>query len=322
MNSAKQIDTLVSGWKEQGLSKAEIVVKTAEAELGWCYVWGATGQQCTPANRRTYANRSTCPSGESKLTISKCQVTREDNPKSGCGGCQWYPDGERTLMDDCQGFVKQVCGRVGIKFAGGGCSSMWRDNSNWESKGEISTLPQDRISCVFWQNKSNPKTMDHIGFYIGNNTMIHCSGSVKKENLSKKCTHWAIPRGLDGDIPVPTPTHKTIRKGSKGEEVKLCQEYLMKLGYDLAPYWADGSFGNKTLAAVKAFQAACGLNPDGVVGPLTWDALIRAAEDTPEPAPTTYYTVTIPHLTLEQANSLVKEYAGASKDEEGGDGNG
>jgi len=36
-----------------------------------------------------------------------------------------------------------------------------------------------------------------------------------------------------------------------------------------------GIFGPKTLAAVKAFQRAVGLDDDGVVGPDTWTALLR-----------------------------------------------
>ena len=311
MNSAKTIDSLVAGWKAAGASKSEIIVRAAEAEIGWCYVWGATGQQCTPDNRRTYANRSTCPASEAELTLKRCQVTRPDNPKSGCGGCKWYPDGDRTLMDDCQGFVKQVCKRIGISFTGGGCTSMWNADSNWSEKGEIATLPE-KVCCVFWRNQKDKKTMEHIGFYIGGGMMIHCSGEVKKESLSKKCTHWAVPKGLDGDVPVSKPT---LRKGSTGPYVVECQEDLISLGYDLAPYGADGKYGNKTVAAVKQFQKDHGLVADGVCGPKTWEALDAAVG--PQPTPTTLYTVTIQHLTIEQAEELKKQYPDADVRAEG-----
>ena len=36
----------------------------------------------------------------------------------------------------------------------------------------------------------------------------------------------------------------------------------------------DGVFGPKTQQWVAAFQGAAGLVPDGIVGPLTWQALI------------------------------------------------
>ena len=52
---------------------------------------------------------------------------------------------------------------------------------------------------------------------------------------------------------------------SSGELVKKVQA---KVGVV-----ADGIFGTKTEAAVRAFQSAHGLDPDGNVGPKTWRAL-------------------------------------------------
>jgi len=52
---------------------------------------------------------------------------------------------------------------------------------------------------------------------------------------------------------------------SSGEFVKKVQA---KVGVV-----ADGIFGTKTEAAVRAFQSAHGLDPDGIVGPKTWRAL-------------------------------------------------
>ena len=50
----------------------------------------------------------------------------------------------------------------------------------------------------------------------------------------------------------------TLKLGSRGADVKTLQGYL-----GLAQ---DGSFGPKTEAAVKKFQADSGLTPDGIVG--------------------------------------------------------
>jgi peptidoglycan hydrolase-like protein with peptidoglycan-binding domain len=41
--------------------------------------------------------------------------------------------------------------------------------------------------------------------------------------------------------------------GSKGTEVKQLQENLIKLGYKLPKWGADGSFGEETLEAVLKF---------------------------------------------------------------------
>ena len=72
-----------------------------------------------------------------------------------------------------------------------------------------------------------------------------------------------------------------LRSGARGSSVKTLQTLLRSKGYSVA---VDGSFGPKTLAAVKAFQRASGLSVDGVAGPKTWAAL-RAGAPSPSPAP-------------------------------------
>ena len=63
----------------------------------------------------------------------------------------------------------------------------------------------------------------------------------------------------------------TLREGAKGSSVLSLQNKLKAAGFN--PGAADGSFGPKTTAAVKAFQQSRGLTADGVVGPKTWDKL-------------------------------------------------
>lgn len=58
-----------------------------------------------------------------------------------------------------------------------------------------------------------------------------------------------------------------MRRGAKGAEVKTLQTGLIRLGYDLGRYGADGDFGQATEAAVKKFQTDNRLPVDGV-----WDA--------------------------------------------------
>ena len=65
----------------------------------------------------------------------------------------------------------------------------------------------------------------------------------------------------------------TVRLGSKGDDVKLLQSKLRKLGYkgkDGKDLVCDGSFGANTEHALKNFQKAKGLTVDGVAGPKTW----------------------------------------------------
>ncbi|HLJ46108.1 MAG TPA: glycoside hydrolase domain-containing protein [Bryobacteraceae bacterium] len=62
-----------------------------------------------------------------------------------------------------------------------------------------------------------------------------------------------------------------LKLGSTGPSVSALQDRLRELGFD--PGSTDGDFGPGTQAAVIAFQTAKGLQPDGIVGSLTVDAL-------------------------------------------------
>jgi len=51
------------------------------------------------------------------------------------------------------------------------------------------------------------------------------------------------------------------------------QHKLLDLGYDIGKEGPDGCFGPSTEKAVKEFQYANNLTPDGIVGPLTKNAI-------------------------------------------------
>ena len=71
---------------------------------------------------------------------------------------------------------------------------------------------------------------------------------------------------------------RILRHGCEGSDVKLLQEMLTKLDYDLGRYGCDGDFGDCTELAVKAFQTAAGVDADGEAGPVTLKALKAAIE--------------------------------------------
>lgn len=83
--------------------------------------------------------------------------------------------------------------------------------------------------------------------------------------------------------PSNTNITATLRLGSRGNQVKILQQELNKLGYNCGT--ADGIFGSKTLNAVRAFQSAKGLLVDGIVGSQT-RALLNSVNSTPTPTPT------------------------------------
>lgn len=74
------------------------------------------------------------------------------------------------------------------------------------------------------------------------------------------------------------PPSSVLRLGSSGQDV-ITLQYLLNVAAEFnsaipAP-GQDGNFGRETQQSVTAFQRAAGLTPDGIVGPLTWQALYQ-----------------------------------------------
>jgi len=78
-------------------------------------------------------------------------------------------------------------------------------------------------------------------------------------------------------LPVVQRSKPILRNGNKGSDIKNMQELLLKAGFQLPRWGADGSFGEETLTALRAFQTAHKLVVDGICGPLTWGALGKFA---------------------------------------------
>ena len=81
-------------------------------------------------------------------------------------------------------------------------------------------------------------------------------------------------RGITSSYP-GTP----LRRGSTGPNVVVLQVALNRIAqsYPAIPKVpaVDGIFGPRTEATVRAFQRIFGLSPDGIVGPATWNAVVR-----------------------------------------------
>ena len=73
---------------------------------------------------------------------------------------------------------------------------------------------------------------------------------------------------------VNTASPDLLRKGDRGDDVKLLQHRLNLLGWQLTE---DGIWGVQTDSAVRGYQYRAGLTVDGIVGAKTRAALIRDA---------------------------------------------
>ena len=90
------------------------------------------------------------------------------------------------------------------------------------------------------------------------------------------------------------PPSTTLRQGSQGQDV-ITLQYLLNV---ISQYYSDvpaptqdGIFGSGTRQSVIAFQRAMQLDPDGIVGARTWQALydtyLGINENVPSPGPDT-----------------------------------
>ena len=90
------------------------------------------------------------------------------------------------------------------------------------------------------------------------------------------------------------PPNVILRQGSQGQDVVTLQ-YLLNVIAQYHPKVPapvqDGIFGSGTRQSVIAFQQAMGLDPDGIVGPATWQSLyniyLGIEENVPMPGPET-----------------------------------
>lgn len=112
------------------------------------------------------------------------------------------------------------------------------------------------------------------------------SGRISPNQFTQANAHQAIDarttQAATRAESVP-PAVEVLGRGATGAQVEHMQSVLIRLGYSDSSghaLRADGDFGRRTTEAVGAFQMAHGLHVDGVVGPDTRAAMIKA-ERTP-----------------------------------------
>ena len=118
--------------------------------------------------------------------------------------------------------------------------------------------------------------------YLGRGDILVTKSSghtvVVLSNCSKyECTIHPVEYAL-GD--------RVIKYGCEVQDVKLMQEMLLKLGYDLGSWGCDGDFGDCTDLALRAFQKVAKVEVDGECGPETLSALEKAISALEDAKPT------------------------------------
>lgn len=201
------------------------------------------------------------------------------------------------VVADCIGSVKGYAwtggGQGVIEAIGTGKTFSSKYGSNGcPDKGATSMFTYAKHKGMAWGTiESLPEIVGlalykpgHAGYYAGGGYAIEWKGfaygCVKTKVAGRGWTHWYRLPFIDyGETPaaellpsIDTPIIRTLsftpgKPMLRGEDVRLVQERLLALGHD--PKGLDGIYGPKTAGSVSAFQAATGIQVDGVVGPVT-----------------------------------------------------
>ena len=295
--------------------KASALIEKFQYALAnhWGYIWGTAGVEWTQAKQNQKVQYMVNKYGSD---WKKNAEAKNDNYYGAAMyGSKWIGH----TVADCSGLFAWAFKQLGGSIAHG--SNSIYDRYCTSDKGKITDNNRGTLApgTAVFVNKNGNKS--HIGLYVGNGKVIEASGTqagVCTSNLSAgKWTYYGRLKNVEyGESPTPpSPTppdpdqKPTLRRGSKGEYVTLLQTKLVQKGYSVGSCGIDGDFGRATENAVKQFQRDHGLNDDGVVGKLTWDAI--------EQQESNLYTVTIPSLPKYKAEALVNSYPGASMKAEG-----
>ena len=169
-------------------------------------------------------------------------------------GREWGDAYSTAMLERSAGLVAKLCRKYAIPVT-------WLYAADLKA-GKRGITTHDAVSKAFKRGSHwDPGT----GFPVERYLKLVRDGLGEKE---KKKVAAAEPLAKSPPL---------LRQGSSGWQVKRLQRLLRQHGIFPEPALIDGDFGEITEAAVKAFQEWSDLEPDGIVGPLTWRALL--AED-------------------------------------------
>lgn len=172
----------------------------------------------------------------------------------------------------CAVFISWLFDQTGLCPKTASCAQMME---HFEANNQITKSPQAG-DIVFFRYSTNSRRTNHVGLVIDvkGNTITTIEGNTSKDSndnggkvmrrkRSSKIVGYARP-AYEG----ATLTRKTVRMGSRGDDVKYLQSRLAYYGYHVGGI--DGIFGVNTCNAVLDFQKDHGLVADGIVGAKTW----------------------------------------------------
>ena len=208
------------------------------------------------------------------------------------------PEGYKMSYKDpwCAAYVSaagELAGLTGIVLPECSCQRMI---SKYKKIGRCSSLlPENlRPGDLVMYDWERDGAADHVGIVaeVGDKlrvlegNMANAVGYRLIAPDSKNIRCFCLPLFDDeaGETPAEpeeSPAEEKIQlslpqlsRGSSGETVRAAQILLIGRGSRCGPWGADGEFGDGTYGAVLRYQQLRGLESDGVIGPITWRALL------------------------------------------------
>lgn len=287
----------------------------------WGYIFGQSGGKWTESDQKLKVNYMVKNFGSDWKKNTDAKKNKYYN--SALNGSKWIGHN----VADCSGMFVWAYRQYGLKITHRSTSIY---KSYCSKKGRLTDALKKTIlpgTAVFTGDTESDHP--HIGLYVGNGKCIEAAGvdsGVITSNITAGKWKWygelksvSYPASeateqpsAPADDKEPYSSLPTLKRGSKGEYVSLLQTKLVNKGYSVGSYGIDGDFGKATEAAVRQFQRDNGLDPDGIVGAKTWDALNDST------VKIKLFSVTVSHLTESQAKSLAAMYDNAVIEKEVG----
>lgn len=280
------------------MTKAEKIKEFAQLHLNHAYVYGGTGQPCTPQYRR--ARQAQYPQFEDAIR-KNCPVL--NGQKSSCSGCKYQ--GKKAF--DCAQLTRRAAEYAGYTkgtLPSGAKSQFYK--VEWAVKKKVSEMSGEEAAGFLYRVKPDG-SVPHTGIYIGDGEFIHAKGhrdGVIKQRMGDYPWDYYCTLPEDGHAPISIAAFAPLRVIAghslmRGERVRALQNAMIALGFGVGDKGVDGVYGRKTEAAVKAYQMANGIEVDGIVTESLYNAITGAR---------TIYTVVIKGLNQAKKEELTKLY--------------
>lgn len=240
-----------------------------------------------------------CAIGQDPKKLNKWYFDQyKDNEKQYKKAIYWKDNAAHVY--DCQGLADCF---VGINVRARNNYATWCEE---KGKGAVPNKYRIRGTAVFVHNGSY---ISHVGYlekpvkagdWDGDWWVVEARGvlyGVVRTKLSaRNWNRWGLMdqkfsyakafAERNGDVVIEnkendygTLGERLLKRGCKGEDVRMLQTLLVEIGYKLE---IDGDYGPDTEAKVKKFQEAAGIEVDGKYGEESHEALMDAVDEEEE----------------------------------------